>query len=132
MKKLLLIFLSCFACCLQICLATGNDNNPSPNNGSNMTKIRGGQTSGRPRVPDHQLITCMYSGEDICLDFAYSEGMCDVYVTDARTGETQHFSFDSSELSVLIYVGEIGESYITLVTENGNTYEGTILGNEEN
>lgn len=130
MKKLLLIFLSCFACCLQICLATGNDDNPYPNNGPILTKTTTGQTSKRPHMPDRQMITCVYDGENICLDFAYSEGMCDVYVTDARTGEMQLFSFDSSELSVLIYVGEIGESYIALVTEYGNTYEGTILGDD--
>lgn len=129
MKKILLLILTIFACCLQICLADNGGENQT-NNTLKLTKIKGGQTSNRPHMPDRQVITCVYDGENICLDFAYSEGVCDTYVMDARTGEMQHFSFDSSELSVFIYVGEIGESYITLVTEYGNTYEGTILGDD--
>lgn len=118
MKKFFLIILCCFVCGMSISFATDNNTliNTNRRNGSN-----------RPHVPDRQVITCVYSDGDICLDFVYSEGMCDVYVADACTGETQYFSFDSAELSVLIYVGEIGESYITLVTEKGNTYEGVIL-----
>lgn len=122
-----MLILTIFASCLQICLADNGGGNPSDNN-IKLTNKRGGQVSSRPHVPERQYITCAYDGENICLNFAYSEGMCDVYVADACTGEMQSFSIDSSELSVAICVGEIGESYITLITENGNTYEGSVLG----
>lgn len=81
----------------------------------------------RPRAPAGQVITCMYSGDNICLDFVYPEGQCDLYVLEEKAGYVQHFSIDSSELSVLVEVDLVGKTYISLVTEYGNTYEGIIL-----
>lgn len=120
MRKVLLIILTCFVFGTPMHVAAYN-------NETTLTNSNKKNVSNRPHVPNRQIITCVYDGEDICLEFAYSEGICDVYLTDAYTGETQCFSIDSSELSVVICVGEIGESYITLITENGNTYEGVIL-----
>lgn len=124
MKKIVSILLILFAWCFPQCYAEGNDN-PSVFLKPNLKP-----GNGRPRVPDGQCITCSYYDGNICLDFVYSEGMCNLYVIDARKGEMQLFSFDSSELSTVICVGTIDESYISLITEYGNTYEGYILGDE--
>lgn len=84
----------------------------------------------RPKAPGRQVITCYYDGENLNLDFIYSEGECEVYLTELSTNFSRCFTVDSSELSIYIYVGDIHESEITVTTSHGNTYSGVICCNK--
>lgn len=79
----------------------------------------------RPQAPDRQMIFCQYDGEELTFSFAYSEGECEVQLTD-RTGLMQFYTIDSSELFASVYVGKIGYTEITLTTQRGVTYTGVI------
>lgn len=85
--------------------------------------------NNRPKLPNRQLVQCFYDGEYLTIDFAYSEGSCNVCLTDLNTGMPLYFTIDSSELNVSIYVGEIGDSSIVVTTANGNTYSGELVTN---
>lgn len=82
--------------------------------------------NGRPKAPGRQVITCHYDGENLNLDFIYSEGECEVYLTELSTNFSRYYLIDSSELYASIFVGTIKSTAITLTTSNGNTYTGAI------
>lgn len=89
-----------------------------------LTPVR--RDKDRPKMPSRQFITCYYDGENLNLDFAYSEGECEVCVTDVTTNFSHYYYIDSSELLSTIYVGEINSSIITLTTSHGHTYTGEL------
>lgn len=80
----------------------------------------------KPKMPSRQFITCYYDGENLNLDFAYSEGECEVCVTDITTNFSRFYYIDSSELLSTIYVGEINSSIITVTTSHGHIYTGEL------
>lgn len=84
------------------------------------------QPGNRPKMPSRQFITCYYDGESLNLDFAYSEGECEVCVTDITTNFSRFYYIDSSELLSTIYVGEINSSIITVTTSHGHIYTGEL------
>lgn len=81
----------------------------------------------RPKAPSRQVITCYYDGENLNFDFIYSEGECEIYLTDMSTNLSRYYLIDSAELSTSIFVGTIKSTAISLTTSNGNTYTGAIL-----
>lgn len=81
---------------------------------------------GKPKMPSRQVVWCSFDGESLILEFAYSEGICDVTITDINTGMTQYHTFDSSELLSTIYIGALNDSFITVTTSHGNTYCGQL------
>lgn len=79
--------------------------------------------SHRPKKPSRQIITCYYQNGEMFFRFTVDEGLCDVTVTDLKTGMPQFFEIDSSEDSY-IYVGNLETASIVINTEIGNTYSG--------
>lgn len=97
----------------------------SEGDGGYLERDKGKDPGNRPQAPDRQMIFCQYDGEELTFSFAYSEGECEVQLTD-RYGLTQFYTIDSSELFASVYVGKIGYTEITLITERGITYTGVI------
>lgn len=86
---------------------------------------KGGYTNF-PKAPDRQSITCTYDGMTLALDFAISEGVSTLTVTD-ETPQCSTFIIDTSLLSVSIPVGSLtGSISIELDTEGGNLFTGII------
>lgn len=80
----------------------------------------------RPRVPSRQMIECAYDGDCLAFTFAIPEGECEVSLTDNVTLSVQTHFIDSDCCHAEIYVGELSETTVTLVTESGATYSGTL------
>lgn len=81
-------------------------------------------SSKRPKAPSLQQVTCVYDGEFLHFDFTIPEGKCTLTLTG---GVNTSCTFDSSELNADVYVGDISdETELTLMTEYGNQYSGTI------
>lgn len=108
----------------------GNDCQGSNGNGAgNETTLKGDGSyrgTGRPKMPSRQIVTCAYTDSNMYLTFILPEGECTLSVQDSD-GHTEVYDFDSSELSVSISCIEMhGDIQVTLQTEQGNTYVGTI------
>lgn len=84
---------------------------------------------GKPKMPSRQVVWCSYDGENIVLEFAYPEGMCDVMIMELSTNFTQYHTIDSSELLSSIYIGELNDSFVTVTTSAGHTYCGELIRN---
>ena len=83
-----------------------------------------GVSSGRPKAPDRQTITCAYDGEQLHLTLVYSEGTATLSVTD-ETLLTSTYEIDTAPLVVTVPVGELnGTISIELETQRGNSYSG--------
>lgn len=80
--------------------------------------------STRPQSPSRQEISCEYGNGCLFISFLYSEGVCSLSVTEGGE-ETQVYDFDSSSEAV-IFVGELTSANITITTEYGHTYKGTL------
>ncbi len=80
----------------------------------------------RPNAPSRQLIDCTYNEGLLTFNFTFSEGMCDVYLTEISTGMTEVYSIDSSDLTASVYVGTIESLSIEIVTEQGHSYVGIL------
>lgn len=81
-------------------------------------------TVNRPQAPSRQEISCKYGDGCLYFSFRYSEGVCSLSVTDGGE-ETQVYTFDSSTEAVIL-VGELTSADITITTEYGHTYKGTL------
>lgn len=77
---------------------------------------------GRPNTPDRQQISCYCSDGLLVINFAFSEGECEAYVTDIKSGATHCYAFDSSDQTAEIEIGDIEEFRIEIKTERGATY----------
>lgn len=87
-----------------------------------MQPLKG--SSKRPKAPSLQQITCVYDGEVLHFDFVLPEGECALTLTG---GSNTSCSFDSSELNAQVYIGGISdETELTLITEYGHQYSGTL------
>ena len=78
----------------------------------------------KPRVPSRQIIDVVYNEEVLSLTFAYPEGECTLTLTEDATGFMTTHTFDSSDCSAEVYVGNIGPTTLELQTELGQTYTG--------
>ncbi len=101
---------------------------PIDGDGGYLEREKGKDPTKRPKAPDMQSIFCQYDGEELTFSFAFSEGECELMLTDSSTGMTSFYTIDSSELFTSVYVGSIGQTNITLTTSRGITYTGTIRG----
>ena len=77
----------------------------------------------RPRTPSMQEVTCSYMDGYVCFDFAIPEGICDMVLTDLRSGETISATFDSESIEP-IYVGVHETAEVSVTTANEHTYCG--------
>lgn len=104
-------------------------NDPSDGDGGDettLTREKIKDPNGRPQAPSMQCIYCHYDGEELTFSFAFSEGECELMLTESNTGMTSFYTIDSSDLFTSVYVGTIGQTDITLTTARGVTYTGTI------
>lgn len=91
-----------------------------------LQKSRGANSQNKPKSPDRQVISCAYDGEVMELHFAFSEGVVDIAISDAEMQEAV-YSLDSSSLEIYIPIPDlVGPINITLNTERGVSYEGSI------
>lgn len=81
----------------------------------------------RPNAPGIQQIFCDYNGETLSIDFAVSEGQCELKVTDKLSEKTHIYNIDSSTLHADIEAGKMKVMHIELQTERGYVYTGTII-----
>lgn len=82
--------------------------------------------NNRPKAPSLQSIYCWYDGETLYIDFALSEGWCQLTVIDEDDASVVFSSFDSSS-SAEVYIGEHANASISISTESGNEYVGYIV-----
>ena len=84
------------------------------------------RNNNRPKVPSKQFIECWYGDGELSFDFTIPEGMCNLNVTDGKSGFVYNYVFDSSEHAE-VYVGNLEHADITITTALGHTYIGEIL-----
>lgn len=85
----------------------------------------------RPKAPSRQMVTCEYDGSYLTFDFVLPEGECEATVTENFSGISQTYTFDSSNLSADVYVGELYESTVTITTDAGSSYSGALTADPE-
>lgn len=83
-------------------------------------------SNSRPKAPSMQFIECWYGDGVLSFDFNIPEGICNLSVTDKKSGFVYNYVFDSSEHTE-VYVGELEYADITITTALGHTYIGEIL-----
>ncbi len=83
-------------------------------------------SNSRPKAPSMQFIECWCGDGVLSFDFNIPEGICNLSVTDKKSGFVYNYVFDSSEHTE-VYVGELEYADITITTALGNTYIGEIL-----
>lgn len=113
---------------LSLCFMSGiSDAQQNSSQNSSCILIKKGKPeSHRPQMPSKQLIVCTYENGILALDFNLSEGLCTIQIHDIIGDHNEIDTFDSSELHYETVV-EIGcDLEITLTTQNGSVYTGTI------
>ncbi len=83
-------------------------------------------SNSRPKAPSMQFIECWYGDGVLSFDFNIPEGICNLSVTDKKSGFVYNYVFDSSE-HAKVYVGNLEHADITITTALGHTYIGEIL-----
>lgn len=83
-------------------------------------------SNSRPKAPSMQFIECWYGDGVLSFDFNIPEGICNLSVTDKKSGFVYNYIFDSSEHAE-VYVGNLEHADITITTALGHTYIGEIL-----
>lgn len=84
-------------------------------------------SKNRPNTPEinSQFVICSYSDGVITLTFTEPEGICRGSINDVTYGKFQSITFDSSELTVEIKTGNIGDFDIEFTTSYDNKYSGS-------
>lgn len=78
----------------------------------------------RPKAPSAQRITASVANGVLFIDFAISEGECQM--TISANEQTLEYTFDSAA-PLMLNIGEIHDFQISILTENGNCYESDII-----
>ncbi|MBD5380116.1 MAG: hypothetical protein HDR74_09610 [Bacteroides sp.] len=91
-----------------------------PGNNGNRNPIN------RPKSVNRQQIHCHYNDGMLFIQFAISEGSCELTVVDNETGESVIYYFDSS-IGSFINIGNINSFDLYIETEKGNFYFGSKL-----
>lgn len=126
--KSFLIFLTSGLCLVPQIVYSSTQGDGNPSGTTILIKDNGGKiTGGRPRVPSNQQVCCSYANGLLTIAFKYAEGNCEVALTDVESGIEAFYTIDSEELSATIFVGEVGELFVEISTENGNIYSGTLI-----
>lgn len=114
-----------------VCFSSFAGNNKEPGNVAHRhTILNNKKLSGtmRPKAPSQQFVFCCYDGENLVINFDEPEGMCSMWVTDLSSNFTCQYSFESSN-EAIIYVGDLSNAYIYMVTDTGAEYEGYLDNN---
>lgn len=80
----------------------------------------------RPKSVNRQKVHCHYTNGMLFIQFAISEGSCELTVVDNETGESVIYYFDSS-IGSFINIGIINSFSLYIETEKGNFYFGSKL-----
>lgn len=80
----------------------------------------------RPRTPSRQQIFCTLTEECLTVSFTIPEGECTIFIQDENSGNYIAETFDSEEMFVSFNTEGIRSCQITLTTELGNTYVGSL------
>lgn len=122
MKKIIFAFILLLLPIISV--AQSNSSNDKPTDKRPVLLTKSVPQSTRPQSPSRQEISCEYGNGCLFISFLYSEGVCSLSVTEGGE-ETQVYDFDSSSEAV-IFVGELTSANITITTEYGHTYKGTL------
>lgn len=121
MKKFKLLIPLLLCCSFSIRAESENSSSPT----SVYLKYKSPKDNNRPLAPSRQKILCILENKHISFSFAYPEGKSELFICEIKNGTTHFYNFDSENL-LSIYVGDISDSVITIITESGNEYEGII------
>lgn len=79
--------------------------------------------TGRPRSANRQHVYCNYTNGVLVIQFAISEGNCELTVIDTETGDSKIYYFDSISVAY-INIGNLNSFELFITTEKGNSYYG--------
>lgn len=129
MKKvfsILTIILSSVVCYAQSAGGNSQSNPPTgrPSASISFSSKPGIKVGARPKAPSMQSIECVYEDGMLYFTFNYSEGASMLYIYDSTqtTMLGQHQLYTDFESAV--YVGDLNDVYLCIVTSYGNEYEG--------
>ncbi len=86
------------------------------------------KNNNRPKAPSMQFIECWYGDGVLSFDFNIPEGMCNMSVSDKKSGFVYNYVFDSSEHAE-VNVGNLEYADISISTASGHRYVGEIVIN---
>lgn len=117
--SLILIFISIFNCRIK----AQDENQIGPDD----TNILSPEVNpSRKKAPSKQRVTCHRFENNLALWLTVPEGWCHLIVEDENMN-TAVFTFDSSELEFETTLSNMkGRLYLTLTTQTGRTYSGTL------
>ena len=79
----------------------------------------------RPKLPSRQHVECVYIDGTLHFDFVIPEGEAVLTVTDALTGISAQYVFDT-DAHAEVTIGYLSAASLEIHTDAGNTYTGTI------
>lgn len=85
-----------------------------------------GPTKGRPKAPSAQRVEARYEDGYLYLNFKYSEGPAVLYVYDSAQTSLRSQTVFNTDSEAALYIGNLYDAYILIVTSNGHEYEGWI------
>mgnify|MGYP006867500390 CR=1 FL=1 len=88
-------------------------------------EINQNQNKGRPKAPGRQRITCEYDGASIEISFLIPEGNAFIEIVDIYNDEIIDANFNTDK-PYSIYIGASNQIEISIYTEKGNSYTGSI------
>lgn len=105
-----------------------DDNNPTSSGYDEDTLKSSPRPPGnnKPRTPSMQQIFCTMTESCVTLSFTIPEGECNIFIQDDNTGYVITETFDSEELLFSFNTEGIRSCHITLTSELGNTYVGSL------
>ncbi|MDE6536196.1 MAG: hypothetical protein K2K82_09355 [Muribaculaceae bacterium] len=96
------------------CMADDSENTPIDLNDKGLRPTK------RPKAPSAQRVTASVANGVLFINFAISEGECQMTITSPE--QILEFSFDSAD-PLMLNIGELHDFQISIITENGNCYE---------
>ncbi|MDE5810267.1 MAG: hypothetical protein K2H59_08325 [Muribaculaceae bacterium] len=79
--------------------------------------------TGRPRSANRQHVYCNYTNGVLVIQFAISEGNCELIVIETETGDSKIYYFNSFS-PAFINIGNLNSFELFITTEKGNSYYG--------
>lgn len=106
-------------------IISADDNGTPPSNGVTIPLYPKRPIKYRPKAPSKQSVTATYANGILTVIFAIEEGNANITLTDETSQNVYSDTFDTAE-AFAVNVGETSALSIEIVTENDNTYYGTI------
>lgn len=100
-----------------------NDTDVSEDETIQITDVPKPPISGRPRSANRQHVYCNYTNGVLVIQFAISEGNCELTAIETETGDSKIYYFDSFS-AAFINIGNLNSFELFITTEKGNSYYG--------